>query len=100
MNNLIANLLAGAQNAHIRWPILGAVALELIPIWFPAYKTQCAETQKALLAYGLVAAANAVQPQTAKAIQAVQAVAVADNPTPAQKEEAKTAVDALPAAKK
>jgi len=94
MNNTLANLLSGLTNAHIRYPLLGAIALELIPIWAPQWKAQCQETQKVLLMYGVIAAANSVPAATANAIQAVQAVAVA--PTPENKAVAAAAVAELP----
>lgn len=58
MNNILANLLASLKNAHLSVPIIGSVILELIPIYWPGVKAQCQETQKILLAYGLIAAAN------------------------------------------
>lgn len=62
MNTLLANLLAGARNGHIRWPIGIAVILHLVPIWFPAYTDKCKETANVLMLYGIIAAANSAPP--------------------------------------
>ncbi len=58
MSTLISNITTAWTNAHIRWPLLGAIALEIIPVWAPDQKVHCQETQKVLLAYGVLAAAN------------------------------------------
>lgn len=58
MNTVITNILRALQNPHLSLPLLAAVALEVIPIWFPGHKEQFAETQKVLLMYGVIAAAN------------------------------------------
>jgi hypothetical protein len=56
MKALLNNLSAAWANGQFRWPLIGAIVLEVFPIWFPALKPQCQETQKVLLAYGLIAA--------------------------------------------
>ena len=58
MNTILNNLLNAARNKHISVPLYLAIVLEIIPIWFPEYKQQCSDTQKLLLGYGVIAAAN------------------------------------------
>ena len=58
MNQAIAHITAALANNHIRWPLAIAIALEIIPVWFPHLKSQCQETQKVLLGYSIIAAAN------------------------------------------
>lgn len=58
MNMFLSNLVNGAKNVHISVPLILALGLEIVPIWFPQYKQQCSDTQKLLLGYGVLAAAN------------------------------------------
>lgn len=59
MSTLLSNLSAGVKNSHVRWPVLGAIVLAVVPIWFPQYKDQAHDTALVLLSYGVIAAANA-----------------------------------------
>jgi len=58
MNNILGTLLAGSKNPHVSVPLLLAVLLEILPHWLPAYAAQLQETQKVLVAYGLLAAST------------------------------------------
>lgn len=57
MNQLLTNLTSALQNPHISVPLIAGVGLEIAGIWFPNYKPQFTETQKALLALSTIGAA-------------------------------------------
>lgn len=67
MNTIFTNILAALQNSHLRWPLIGAVILDLAPIWVPEYSERCKQTRDILLMYGIIAAAQSAP--VAKAIE-------------------------------
>ena len=59
MNNTLKNLIVLAQNAHIRYPALVIMVLQIVKIWMPNYKDQLEDMCKLFEIYIFGAAANA-----------------------------------------
>jgi hypothetical protein len=62
MNQILANLLSGRKNPHVTVPVALAIVCELGRVWMPAQEHQWALTQKILLGYGMISAANSGPP--------------------------------------
>jgi hypothetical protein len=58
MQKVFGNLGAAFANPHVSISLAIAIALEILPIWFPSIKSQCMETQKILAGYAVIAASN------------------------------------------
>ena len=58
MNTTLNNLIAGLRNSHISIPLVAAIALEIIPVFWPDKQAACQKVQKILLTYGVIVAAN------------------------------------------
>lgn len=58
MNQFLSNLASIKSNPHVSWPVVGAAALQVAKIWFPAHAAQIDDTTKVLVLYGILAAGN------------------------------------------
>lgn len=68
MNQILSHLASTTKNLHVSIPMLLALVCEAGKIWLPAHLNQFDATQKVLISYGVIAAANSgpVQQQNTK----------------------------------
>jgi hypothetical protein len=58
ISKFISNLGVIPSNMHVSVPVLVVAGLAIAGVWFPQYKAKFDETEKLLLCYGVLGAAN------------------------------------------